>query len=223
MFTTAWLFEDREDAGRKLARAVAAEDLSDPLIMALPRGGVPVAYEIAVHIGAPLEILIVRKIGAPGQLEFGLGALVDGDDEDLVLNSDAIRIVSPPRGYVEAEAARQRAEIERRRALYFGDHAPLSPKDREIVLVDDGIATGGTVKAAIKALRRAGARRLMLAVPVAPKSALVELGSLVDGIVCLATPFAFRAVGLHYRNFEQTTDEEVMALMKRAWRQEEAG
>ncbi|MEI2296471.1 phosphoribosyltransferase [Ensifer sp. MJa1] len=217
MFTGTWLFEDRADAGRQLARAIESEDLTDPLVMALPRGGVPVGYEIAMHIGAPLEILIVRKIGAPGQKEFGLGALVDGEEPELVLNPQAVRLVRPPEGYVKAETERQHAEILRRRALYFGDRAWTSPRDRDVILVDDGIATGGTVRAAIKALSRMGARRLLLAVPVAPKSELAELRGAVDRIICLATPFNFRAVGLHYRDFEQTSDEEVIALMEKAW------
>lgn len=223
MFTGTWLFEDRTDAGRQLAETIAGEEtLADPLVVALPRGGVPVAYEIAVRIGAPLDILIVRKIGAPGHAEFGLGALVDGEEPELVLNRQAILLVRPAKGYVEAETGRQHAEILRRRALYFGDRQPLSPKDRDVILVDDGIATGGTVRAAIKALRRAQPRRLLLAVPVAPKGELNELRSSVDRIICLATPAAFRAVGLHYRDFEQTSDEEVIALMKKARREDEA-
>ncbi|MGE6785430.1 phosphoribosyltransferase [Ensifer adhaerens] len=221
MFTAAWLFEDRADAGRQLARAVEGESLDSPLVMALPRGGVPVAYEIAAHIRAPLEILIVRKIGAPGHSEFGLGALVDGEEPELVLNRQAIRLVRPPKGYLDAEAGRQRAEILRRRALYFGERVPASPRDRDVILVDDGIATGGTVRAAIKALKRTGARRLVVAVPVAPKSELADLASQVDRLICLATPFAFRAVGLYYRNFEQTADEEVLALMEKARRENE--
>jgi predicted phosphoribosyltransferase len=216
VFTGAWIFEDRADAGRQLATVIEGEAFDDPVVMALPRGGVPVGYEIAVRIGAPLEILIVRKIGAPGHLEFGLGALVDGDVPELVLNREAIRLVHPPAGYVEAETERQHAEILRRRALYFGDSKPISPEGREVILVDDGIATGGTVRAAIKALGRMGVRRLVLAVPVAPKSELAVLKGSVDRIVCLATPFAFRAVGLHYRDFEQTSDEEVVALMRKA-------
>lgn len=216
MFTKAWLFDDRTDAGKRLARVIEGEVLADPLIMALPRGGVPVAYEIASHIAAPMEILIVRKIGAPGRPEFGLGALVDGEEPELVLNRRAIRLAQPPAGYIEAEAERQRAEILRRRTLYFGDRALLSPRDRDVILIDDGIATGGTVRAAIKALSRAGARRLLLAVPVAPKSELARLRGSVDRIICLATPSDFRAVGLYYRVFGQTSDEEVIALMERA-------
>lgn len=216
MFTGPVLFEDRADAGRRLAQAVAAEAPPEPLIMALPRGGVPVAFEIAMHLHAPLEVLIVRKIGAPGHQEFGLGALVDGEEAELVLNREAVRLVRPPRGYLAAETERQRAEIARRRILYLGDREPLSPKDRNVVLVDDGIATGGTIRAAIEALRRAGVRSLLLAVPVAPASAIARLRSSVDRIVCLSTPAFFRAVGLHYRDFEQTSDAEVMALISKA-------
>lgn len=222
MFTGTWLFEDRADAGRQLAETIAGETLIDPLLVAPPRGGVPVAYEIAVRIGAPLDILIVRKIGAPGHAEFGLGALVDGEEPELVLNRQAIRLVRPAKGYLEAETQRQHAEILRRRTLYFGDRTPVSPRDRDVILVDDGIATGGTVRAAIRALRRASPRRLILAVPVAPKSEIAELRSSVDLVICLATPFAFRAVGLHYRDFEQTSDEEVIALMKKARREDES-
>lgn len=221
MFTGTWLFENRADAGRQLAESIADETLTDPLVMALPRGGVPVAYEIASRIGAPLDVLIVRKIGAPGHEEFGLGALVDGEEPELVLNRQAMRLVRPARGYVEAETERQRAEILRRRALYFGDRAPISPRDRDVILVDDGIATGGTVRAAIRALRRANPRRLILAVPVAPKGELADLRKSVDRVICLATPSAFRAVGLHYHDFEQTSDEEVIALMKKARREDE--
>lgn len=216
MFTGPVLFEDRADAGRRLAQAVAAEAPPEPLIMALPRGGVPVAFEIAMHLHAPLEVLIVRKIGAPGHQEFGLGALVDGEEAELVLNREAVRLVRPPRGYLAAETERQRAEIARRRILYLGDREPLSPRDRNVVLVDDGIATGGTIRAAIEALRRAGVRSLLLAVPVAPASAIARLRSSVDSIVCLSTPAFFRAVGLHYRDFEQTSDAEVMALLRKA-------
>lgn len=216
MFTGPVFFEDRADAGRRLALAVAASVPSAPLVMALPRGGVPVAFEIALHLDAPLEVLIVRKIGAPGHQEFGLGALVDGEEAELVLNREAVRLVRPARGYIAAEAERQRAEIARRRVLYLGDREPLSPKGRNVVLVDDGIATGGTIRAAIQALRRADVRSLLLAVPVAPASAIASLRPSVEAIVCLSTPAFFRAVGLHYRDFEQTSDAEVMALLRKA-------
>lgn len=216
MFTAPAFFEDRADAGRRLAQAVAAKAPPQPLVMALPRGGVPVAFEIAMVLDAPLEVLIARKIGAPGHPEFGLGALVDGERAELVLNRETLRLVRPPRGYLAAETERQRAEMVRRRTLYLGDREPLSPVARNVVLVDDGIATGGTIRAAIQALRRSAVGSLMLAVPVAPASAIASLRSQVDGIVCLSTPAFFRAVGLHYRDFEQTSDTEVVTLLARA-------
>lgn len=209
-------FADRRDAGRQLACAIECEDFADPIVMALPRGGVPVAFEVATVLGAPLEVLIVRKIGAPGHTELGLGALVDGDEPQLVLNAETMRLLRPPEAYVEAEAERQRRELARRRALYQGDRRRISAKGRNVIIVDDGIATGGTAKAAIQALRQEGARAIMLAVPAAPPSAIESLRRQADRIVCLATPNPFRAVSLHYDDFEQTTDAEVIALMKRA-------
>ncbi|MDK1490313.1 phosphoribosyltransferase [Sinorhizobium sp. 7-81] len=209
-------FADRVDAGRKLARAIEREGFADPVVMALPRGGVPVAFEVAAYLGAPLELLIVRKVGAPGHSEFGLGALVDGEEPQLVLNEEAMRLVRPPEAYVKAETERQRLELTRRRALYVGDRPRLSPKGRNVVLVDDGIATGGTAKAAIQALRQEGAAALMLAVPVAPPSAVASLRRQVDRIVCLASPSPFHAVSIYYDDFEQTTDAEVVALLKEA-------
>ncbi|MCZ4092171.1 MULTISPECIES: phosphoribosyltransferase [Sinorhizobium] len=209
-------FADRVDAGRKLARAIEREGFADPVVMALPRGGVPVAFEVAAYLGAPLELLIVRKVGAPGHSEFGLGALVDGEEPQLVLNEEAMRLVRPPEAYVKAETERQRLELTRRRALYVGDRPRVSPKGRNVILVDDGIATGGTAKAAIQALRQEGAAALMLAVPVAPPSAVASLRRQVDRIVCLASPSPFHAVSIYYDDFEQTTDAEVVALLKEA-------
>lgn len=186
MFTGTWLFEDRTDAGRQLAETIAGETLTNPLVVALPRGGVPVAYEIAVRIGAPLDILIVRKIGAPGHAEFGLGALVDGEEPELVLNRQAILLVRPAKAMWRR---RPGASTPKSCAAALFRRSPTAlAEDRDVILVDDGIATGGTVRAAIKALRRAQPRRLLLAVPVAPKSELNELRSSVDRIICLATP-----------------------------------
>ncbi|AWI57774.1 phosphoribosyltransferase [Sinorhizobium fredii] len=209
-------FADRVDAGRRLAAAIAREGIADPLVMALPRGGVPVAFEVATILDAPLELLVVRKIGAPGHAEFGLGALVDGDEPQLVLNAEAMRLVKPSKAYLEAETARQRLELERRRTLYLGDRPRISAEKRNVVIVDDGIATGGTVRAAVQALRKAGAAELIVAVPVAPPSAIASLRRQIDRLVCLATPNPFHAVSIHYDDFEQTTDAEVIALMRRA-------
>src|SRR5438270_4835181 len=209
----ASLFTDRRDAGRQLAAALARYRVSRPVVLALPRGGVPVGFEVAQALDAPLDVLLVRKIGAPGHEELGLGAVVDGQDPQLVLNPDVVRAVGPPPGYIEAEKRRQLAEIERRRRQYVGDRAPTPVDGRTVIIVDDGIATGGTVKAALHGVSPHRPARLVLAVPVAPAHRLDELASECDDIVCLATPEPFFAVGPHYRDFTQTEDEEVIRLL----------
>src|ERR1043165_5931827 len=161
------LFRNRRDAGRRLAAALAPYRESRPIVLALPRGGVPVGFEVAKALAAPLDVLLVRKIGAPGHEERGLGAVVDGHHPQLVLNEDLVRAVAPPPGYIEAEKQRQLAEIERRRQHYLGDRSPVAVEGRTVIVVDDGIATGATVKAALRGLAR-NHPRLVLAVPVAP-------------------------------------------------------
>jgi putative phosphoribosyl transferase len=212
------LFADRRDAGRRLAAALASYRENRPVVLALPRGGVPVGFEIAKALAAPLDVLLVRKIGAPGHEELGLGAIVDGHDPQIVLNEDLVRAVAPPRGYIEAEMQRQLAEIERRRRQYVGARPPVRVEGRLVFVVDDGIATGGTVKAALRGLARHNPARLVLAVPVAPADSLEELAAECDQIVCLATPEPFYAVGPHYRNFRQTEDDEVVQLLAEARR-----
>jgi len=210
------LFRDRRDAGRQLAAALAAYRQDRPVVLALPRGGVPVGFEVAKALTAPLDVLLVRKIGAPGHEELALGAVVDGEDPQLVLNEDVVRGVAPLPGYIEAEKTRQLAEIERRRQNYLGDRPPLSAKGRVAIVVDDGIATGGTVKAALRGLARHRPARLVLAVPVAPADSLDELAGDCDDVVCLATPEPFYAVGPHYHDFTQTEDNEVVRLLAEA-------
>jgi putative phosphoribosyl transferase len=210
------LFDDRRDAGRRLAAALAGYRGSRPVVLALPRGGVPLGFEVAEALGAPLDVLLVRKIGAPGHEELGLGAIVDGHDPQLVLNEDVVRAVAPPPGYIEAETQRQLTEIERRRQHYAGDRPPVTLAGQVVIVVDDGIATGGTVKAALRGVRRNRPARLVLAVPVAPAESLKELAAECDDIVCLATPEPFYAVGPHYRDFQQTTDDEVIRLLAEA-------
>ncbi len=205
-------FVDRRSAGRELAGAVAALKLPHPVVLALPRGGVPVGYEVAVALGAPLDILMVRKIGAPGNAEFGIGALVDGASPRIVIDEDSARMTGASRGYIDAEVRRQLAEIERRRRLYrTGEPVPL--KGRDVIVVDDGIATGSTVRVALEALAMAEPARIVLAVPVAPAEAIGQLEALCDEVVCLHAPSPLGAVGLHYRWFDQTEDEEVIRLL----------
>ena len=214
------LFADRRDAGRRLARGVAALALVDPIVLALPRGGVPVADEVARALAAPLDLMLVRKIGAPGHPEYGIGAVADGSDPQTVINPEAMAVFHPASKYVQAESARQLEELERRRRVYLGTRRPPDLAGHSVVLVDDGIATGGTAKVALIALRRVGPASIVLAVPVAPQSALDDLGPFADRIVCLATPTPFHAVGLHYASFPQLHDEEVIDILQRSRRDE---
>ena len=207
-------FRDRTDAGRQLAAAVKTLRHEDPLILALPRGGVPVAAEIAAALEAPMDLLFSRKIGAPGHAEYGLGAVVEGPEPQVVLNPEAMAYVRPPLGYVEEQTARELAEIARRRKAYLDGRPPPVVSGRTVILVDDGIATGGTVRAALQALRKGGAKRIVLAVPVAPAETLASLRPEADDIVCLLTPSPFFSVGEHYRDFTQVSDDAVRALLQ---------
>lgn len=209
------LFADRRDAGQQLARAVRELDLPDPVILALPRGGVPIGFQLARTLAAPLDILLVRKIGAPGHEEYGIGAVVDGAAPQILVDESAARIVGADKAYIDRVVAQQLVEIERRRAAYrTGPPIPLT--GRTIILTDDGIATGGTVRAALKALAKVGAHRIVLAVPVAPREILAEMRALCDQVVCLAAPDPFYAVGAHYSDFTQTEDAEVVRLLTEA-------
>jgi putative phosphoribosyl transferase len=217
----ATLFEDRRDAGRRLAHALDRYRDTDPVVLALPRGGVPVGFEVAKALAAPLDVLIVRKIGAPGHPELGIGAVIDGSEPHLVLNDEIVRQVRPSAAYIEEEKRRQLAEIERRRRRYLGDRSAIPVENRTAIVVDDGIATGGTVKAALRGVAGLRPARLVLAVPVAPADSLAELSGDCDDVVCLATPEPFYAVGSHYRDFMQTEDDEVVRLLAegRNWSQ----
>lgn len=208
-------FADRRDAGAQLAEAVMSLQLVDPVVLALPRGGVPVGFVVAKALAAPLDILLVRKIGAPGHEEYGIGALVDGASPQVVIDEAAAKLVGASPAYIDRIVAEQLAEIERRRAAYrTGPPIPLT--GRTVVLVDDGIATGGTVRAALKALAKVRAQRIVLAVPLAPREVLPDLRNLCDELVCLASPFPFFAVGAHYGDFTQTEDDEVIRLLAEA-------
>lgn len=208
-------FADRHDAGQRLAAELKARRLTDPVVLALPRGGVPVGYEVAHALDAPLDVLLVRKLGAPGYEEFGIGAVVDGSQPQIVLNSEAIEMLRVTPAYVAQERDRQLAEIERRRQLYSGTAAPVDVEGRTVILVDDGVATGGTVLVALRALRNASPARIVLAIPVAPPDTLAKLAAEANDVVCLESPSDFRAVGVHYVDFTQTDDEEVIELLRR--------
>lgn len=211
-------FVDRVEAGRLLGQRLAALRLVDAVVLALPRGGVPVALEVARALHAPLDLLMVRKIGAPGQPELAVAAVVDGNHPQTVIDEETLRLSGADRAYVDAEAAHALKEIERRRALYLRGRAPLPLAGKSVVLVDDGIATGTTVRAALKALQRCNVARLVLAVPVAPADTVAQLRAEVDELVCLSQPAFFHAVGLHYRDFHQIDDDEVIALLDAAGR-----
>ena len=212
-------FTDRAEAGRLLARCLAAMPLAAPVVvLALPRGGVPIGAEIARALKAPLDLLLVRKIGAPWQPELAVAALADGTPPELVVDDEASAQAGVDRAYIDAEAAIAVREIERRRHAYLRGRTPLSVQGATVIVVDDGIATGTTMRAALRALRRRQPRRLVLAVPVAPQGTLAALRAEVDDIVCLSEPEPFHAVGEHYVDFRQVSDDEVLAALDAAAR-----
>lgn len=211
--TRAAEFSDRHQAGQALVGALRDLQLRDPVILALPRGGVPVAHPIAQALGAPLDILLARKIGAPGHEEFALGAVVDGVEPQWVVDEEMLDRFDPAPGWFAQQVTEQLREIERRRALYCGPRLPVPLENREVVLVDDGLATGSTVRVALQGLRRQRPRRVVLAVPVGPSATVEKLRPLVDELICLVTPEPFRAVGDHYLDFRQVSDLEVMQLL----------
>ena len=214
-------FADRHEAGRRLGAALAHLKGSDALVLALPRGGVPVGLEVAKAIDAELDVLIVRKIGSPWQEELGIGAIVDGEHPQIIVNDEIAQMVGADKGYIDRESKRQLAEVERRKRAYRGDRPNPVVKDRTVVVVDDGIATGGTMKVALRAMRQRSPARLIMAVPLAPSDSLAELASECDEVVCLAQPTPFFAIGGHYADFRQTTDDEVVRLLTEAKAQRE--
>ncbi len=208
---------DRREAGYALAQRLLQMALPGPLVvLALPRGGVPIGAIVARALNAPLDLLLVRKIGAPWQPELALAAVVDGEPPDLVVDEEALAMAGVDRGYIEAQVQRHIQEIERRRHAYLHGRARANIEGATVIVVDDGIATGTTVRAALMALRRRSPARLVLAVPVAPSDTLAALRAEVDDIVCLAEPFPFHAIGLHYRDFHQLGDDEVLAALATA-------
>lgn len=205
-------FADRQDAGWRLAERLLPLAAEDPVIVALPRGGVPVAREIALALDAPLDILAVRKLGAPHNPEYGIGAVAE--DGTRAIDSEAISVLGIENRILESIVARETAELRRRVGLYRDGRAPIELADRTVIVVDDGVATGVTDAAALLALRRRNPRRLVLAVPVCAPESAQRLREYADEIVCLQAPPFFRGVGERYRDFSQVSDEEVMAVLE---------
>lgn len=206
------MFADRVDAGRRLAARLAPEDFSNGLVLGIPRGGVVVAAVVARELALPLDIIVPRKIGAPANPEMAVGAVAQ--DGTAIFDSDLLRRLGLAERDLRPQVADQLREIERRMTLYSGTGTPPGYIGRTVILVDDGIATGYTVQAALRSLRRAGPRMIWLAVPVAPPETLKRLEPEVDRIVCLESPVHFYAVGQFYADFNQTDDQEVIALLR---------
>jgi putative phosphoribosyl transferase len=210
-------FANRTEAGRALAQRLLDAALVPPLVvLALPRGGVPVAAEVARALGAPLDLLLVRKIGAPWQPELAVAALVDGDPPDIVVDETTSRMCGVDRDYIDRQAGLEMREIERRRRIYLAGRAAVPVAGATVIVIDDGVATGTTIRAAMKALRRRHPARLVLAVPVAPADTVAELCAEADEVICLAQPEPFHAIGLHYGDFHQVSDDEVLAALRAA-------
>jgi putative phosphoribosyl transferase len=213
-------FKNRTEAGRMLAKSLGAyAHRADVLVLALPRGGVPVAFAVSSALGAELDILIVRKLGMPGHEEYAIGAVGSGGVR--VLQPGVPGLLGVTREQVDAITARELAEISRRDRLYRGARPPPQLHARTVILVDDGIATGATMQAAVQLARKQGAGRIVVAVPVAPPDTAESMADQVDELVCLEQPMFFRAVSQWYREFDQTSDEEVQDLLATAWRDQE--
>ncbi|GGD23346.1 phosphoribosyltransferase [Sinisalibacter lacisalsi] len=208
------MFSNRDDAGVKLAEALADLDLTDPVVLALPRGGVPVAVKVAEGLRAPLDLILVRKLGSPGNPELAAGAVVDGPAHQVVFNPEVLNA----RGLSEADFApaisEKLKEIAARRQMWLAGRAPVPIAGRSVIVVDDGIATGATVRAALKGLAGKGAQEIILAVPVAPADVLATLSPLCTRTICLETPSPFYAVGAHYAVFDQVPDSAVAAMLE---------
>jgi len=207
-------FQDREEGGRRLAALLEGHRAERPVVLGLPRGGVPVAFEVARLLAAPLDVLVVRKLGAPGDEEYGVGAMAE--DGEVLLDAEALSELGLRRAQLHGAIERERAELERRVARYRGGRPPIPVAGRTAILVDDGVATGVTARAALRSLRRRRPRRVVLAAPVVAREAAAELRAEVDDLVYVEAPEDFVAVGLWYRNFGQTTDEEVVRYLERA-------
>ncbi|HWM46685.1 MAG TPA: phosphoribosyltransferase family protein [Xanthobacteraceae bacterium] len=208
-------FQNRTEAGKRLAAALAQYRDQKPVVLALPRGGVPVAAEIASALDAPLDLVLVRKIGVPFQPELAMGAVVDGGAPIVVRNEDVIRMAGIGEAEFKSVCDSELAEIERRRRRYLGSRERIDITDRTAIVVDDGIATGATTRAALRATRARKPRRLVLAVPVAPTESVAELRTEADDVVCLEDHDFFGAIGFYYADFSQLSDQDVVAALER--------
>ena len=206
------LFPDRHDAGKQLAQQLLQRQYKSPFVMALPRGGVVVGYEVAKALNAPLDVLVVRKLGVPDQPELAMGAIADNGV--CILNQQLIHMLKIPEWQVKAAIEKEQRELERRLALYRGDRPMPDLKDKSVILVDDGLATGATARAAIRLLRQIRPLKVILAIPVCAPDTAASLGREVDELICLSLPTHFGGVGAWYQDFQQTSDEEVVELLR---------
>ena len=208
------VYSTREQAGEMLARRLMPYARHNVVVLGVPRGGLPVAKEVADALGAPLDVVVVRKLGAPGQPELGIGAVVDGDHPRAIFNKNIIEHLGVSDEYIDAEIARQLNEVHRREREYRGGRAKISLTSKTVIVIDDGVATGSSIRAALRGVRRQKPKRLVLAVPVAPADTIKALRSEADEIVCLETPENFHAVGQFYRDFHQISDDEVKTILQ---------
>ena len=208
------VFRDRKAAGQELGKRLAAYRGRDAIVLALPRGGVPVAFEVALALQAPLDVIVVRKLGVPGHEEYAMGALASGGIR--LLNDAVVRELGISAAAIERVVLAEHTELQRRERLYRGNRPPPEVRGRTAILVDDGLATGSTMLVAVRALRAQQPARIAVAVPIAAADTCESLRSEADDVICARTPFPFRAVGLWYQDFSQTSDDEVCALLKRA-------
>ena len=211
-------FTDRIDAGKRLASALAGLVSEDGIVLAIPRGGVVVGFEVARALDLSLDVIVPRKIGAPDNPELAIGAMTE--DGTIILDENLVNRLGVSYAYIKGESERQRLEIKRRLKLYRGDVPRPKLKDREVIIVDDGIATGSTMKAALASVRKSGAKTVIVAIPVGPTSTIRELERQADRVVCLYTPEPFYAIGEFYENFAQIENDEVTELLKRSKQKE---
>jgi predicted phosphoribosyltransferase len=209
-------YDDRREAGRLLAEALAEHRFADPVVLGLPRGGVVVAAEVARRLGAPLDIVLVRKLGAPFQPELAIGAVIDGAEPQVVLNEDVVQATFASADYIKQETARQVEVIEARRKLWLADRPRVPIAGKTAIVVDDGIATGATMRASLRGLKRQQPKAMVVATPVAAKETVEVLKLEADEVICLQAPYSLGAIGFFYRDFRQVTDDEVTEILRHA-------